>query len=325
MTISRRRLLAALPALLAGSALAQPAGRVRRIGVMSLAPRDADPRLAEFERALAGHGYVEGKNILIEWRDSDDRPERLPTLAIDLLQHHVEVIVATTTSAVEAARRQTSTVPIVFVSTADPVGIGFARSLSRPGLNMTGVAANLSDIAPQQLELIKQAVPRASRVAAVLNPRNRRVEQARRRYEDAAAKLGLDLVVIQVGTGETLRGSVGAARSLGAHALVVQADGIFFQNRSQLVQELSAHKMPALFTQAENVEAGGLMSYGPDDLESYRRCASYVDRLLKGARAAELPIERPAKMRLDVNLKTAKALGLALPEALVAKADHVVR
>jgi putative ABC transport system substrate-binding protein len=325
MTRSRRRLLAVLPALLAAGALAQPALRKRRIGVISLVPRAADPRLIEFERALAARGYAEGKNIVIEWRDSDDRPERLPTLVIDLLQNEVELIVATMTRAVEAARKQTSTVPIVFVSTADPVGIGFAQSLARPGFNMTGVAANVSDVAPRQLEIIKQVVPRARRVAAVLNPRNRTVAEVRKRYEEAAAKLGLDLIVIQVGTGENLRGSVGAARSLGAHAVVVQADGIFFQSRSQLVQELSKHGMPALFTQAENVEAGGLMSYGPDESESYRRCAYYVDRLLKGARAAELAIERPVKMRLDVNVKTASALGLVLPHALLATADRVLR
>lgn len=325
MTISRRRVLAALPALLAAGALAQPAARMRRIAVISLVPRDADPRLAEFERALAERGYLEGRNITIDWRDSDDRPERLPTLVSDVLQHPVEVIVATRTRAVEAARKQTSTVPIVFVSVADPVGLGLAQTLERPGFNVTGVAANISDIAPRQLELIKQVVPRARRVAALLNPRNRTVASARQRYEQAAAQLGLDLVVIQVGTGANLRGSVGAARSLGAHALVVQADGIFFQNRSALVQELSTHKMPALFSQSAYVDADGLMSYGPDESESYRRCASYVDRLLKGARAAELSIERPDRMRLDINLKTASALGLVLPHALLATADRVVR
>jgi putative ABC transport system substrate-binding protein len=325
VTISRRRLLGALPALLAGAALAQPAARVRRIGVISLLRRAEDPRLAEFERALAGLGHVEGKSIAIEWRDSDDHPERLPTLAADLLQSGAELLFATMTSAAEAAHRQTSTVPIVFVSTPDPIGIGFAQSLARPGRNMTGVAANISDIAPRQLELVKQVVPRARRVAVVLNPRNRTVVEARRRYEEASAKLGLELSVIQVSAGQNLPGSVGAARSLGAQALVVQSDGIFFQNRSQLVERLAVHKMPALFTQAGNVEAGGLMSYGPDELESYRRCAHYVDRLLKGARAAELPIERSTRMSLQINVTTARELGLVLPQSLLATADRVLR
>jgi putative ABC transport system substrate-binding protein len=190
---------------------------------------------------------------------------------------------------------------------------------------MTGVASNVSDFAPRQLELVKQVVPRARRVAVVLNPRNRTVAEARRRYEAASEKVGLDLVVIQVGAGQNLHGSVGAARSLGAQALVVQSDGIFFQNRAQLVEKLAAHKLPALFTQAENVAAGGLMSYGPDEAESYRRCASYVDRLLKGARAAELPIERSAKMSLHINVKTARELGLVLPQSLLATADSVLR
>jgi putative ABC transport system substrate-binding protein len=325
MTISRRRVLGALPALLAGAALAQPAGRKRPIGVLSLTPRATDPRLAEFERALAALGHIDGKTVDIEWRDSEDRPERLPALVNDLLHNNVEVIVATTTSAVEAARRQTTSVPIVFVSPTDPVGSGFAQSLARPGFNITGVAADVSDIAPQQLELVKQVVPRVRRLAAVLNPRNRIVAQARARYEDAAAKLGIDLVVIQVGSGENLRGSVRAAKSLGAQAIVVQRDGIFFLSRVPLIQELAEQKIPALFSQAENVAAGGLMSYGPDETENYRRCAHYVDRLLKGARAAELPIERPAKMRLDVNLKTAADLGLVLPHPLLARADRVLR
>ena len=155
-------------------------------------------------------------------------------------------------------------------------------------------------------------MPGLRRVGLMLNPRNRQVAQVRRRYEEAAAKLHIDLVVIQAGTGANLIGGVGTARSLGAQALVVQADGIFFLNRVALIEALGAQKMPAIFSQRENVEAGGLMSYGPNETEGYRRAASYVDRLLKGARPGELAIERPAKIELAVNPKTAGALGLAL-------------
>jgi putative ABC transport system substrate-binding protein len=320
--ISRRRLLAALPGLLAVSALAQSAVTLRRIGVLSLTPLDDDPRLEQFRRALAELGHVEGKNLEIEWRSSDDHAERLPSMVNDLLEAKVEVIVATQTSAIEAARKRTSTVPIVFVAAFDPVGSGFAK---RPGFNMTGVSNNVPDIAPRQLELVRLAVPHASRIAVVLNHRNRASAEARRNYEAAAQTLQIDLRVIQAGNAEQLLAAVGAARSLRVQALVVQADGIFFQSRSALVETLAAQKLPALFTQVQNVEAGGLMSYGPDIAASYRRGAYYVDRLLKGAHAAELPIEAPSKIELAVNLKAAAGLGLTLPPALLKQANRLIR
>jgi putative ABC transport system substrate-binding protein len=197
--------------------------------------------------------------------------------------------------------------------------------MARPGLNMTGVAASLENLAPRQLELLLQAVPHAKRIGAVLNPRNRQVAQARRRYEEAAAKLGVELVVIQAGTGENVIGAVRTARSFGAQALVVQTDGIFFQYRVALVEALGAQKMPAIFGQREHVDAGGLMSYGPSETERYRRAAALVDRVLKGARPGELAIERPTKIELAVNPKTAAALGLALPGSLLHSADRIVR
>jgi len=298
---------------------------MRRIGVLSLMSREQDPRLEEFRRALAQLGHVEGRNLVIEWRTSEDRTERLPTLVNDLLERKVDVIVATQTTAIDAARRQTSTVPIVFVNAFDPVGSGYAKSLTRPGLNMTGVSNNVPNIAPRQLELVRLAVPHADTVAVVLNHRNRATAQARREYEEAAAKLTIDLRVIQAGTTEQLLAAVGAARSLGVQALVVQADGIFFQSRAAFVQSLAAQKLPALFTQVQNVEAGGLMSYGPDISESYRRGALYVDRLLKGAKAAELPIEPPSKIELCINLKAATALGLTLPNSLLKQANRVLK
>jgi putative ABC transport system substrate-binding protein len=318
-------MLAALPLfMLAGMARAQPASGVHRIGVLSLDPRAADPRLTDFERALAGLGYVQGRNLVIEWRHSDDRPERLPGLVAELLESKAEVIVATTTGTTEASRRQTTTVPIVFVGAYDPVGSGFAQSLARPGFNLTGVASNLANIAPEQLELLRLAVPRAKRIGVLLNPRNRTAGQWRQRYEAAAAKQGLELRLIQAGSADTVFGAAGAARSLGAQAMVVQGDGIFFQNRVALVGALVAQRMPALFTQAQNVEAGALMSYGPDLADIYRRGAYYVDRLLKGAKPAELPIERSAKLELSVNTKAAAALGLTLPQALLKRADRIL-
>lgn len=243
----------------------------------------------------------------------------------DLLDAKVEVIVAAHTSAIEAARKKTSTIPIVFLAAFDPVGNGFAQSLARPGFNLTGVSNNVPNIAPRQLELVRLAVPHAARVAVVLNHRNRATAQARREYEAAAQKLGIELRVIQAGTAEQLLAAVGAARSLGVQALVVQSDGIFFQSRAALVGTLAVQKLPALFTQVQNVEAGGLMSYGPDISASYRRGAYYVDRLLKGAKAAELPIEPPSKIELTVNLKAARALGLTLPPALLKQAARVLK
>lgn len=323
--ISRRRLLALLPALLAGGAIAQAPDGMRRIGVLSLVPREMDPRLEYFRDALAKLGHVEGRTIDIEWRSSDDHFERLPSLVSDLLQLKVEVIVAAHTQAIEAARRQTSSVPIVFVAAFDPVGNGFAKSLARPGLNMTGVSNNLPNLAPRQLSLVMQAVPHTERIALVLNHRNRSTAQVRRDYETTAATLKIELRVIQAGTAEQLLAAVGAAKSLGVQALIVQADGIFFQSRAALVRALAAQKLPALFTQVQHVEAGGLMSYGPDIAENYRRAAYYVDRLLKGARASELPIEPPSRIEFCVNLKTAAALGLDLSPALLKQADRVLK
>lgn len=323
---SRRQLLALLAALPAARALAQLGeDHMKRVGVLSLMSREQDPRLEDFRRALAQLGHVEGRNLIIEWRMSEDRSERLPALVSDLLERKVDVIVATQTTAIDAARRQTSTVPIVFVNAFDPVGNGFAKSLTRPGMNMTGISNNVPNIAPRQLELLRLALPHADRVAVVLNHRNRATAQARREYEEAAAKLEIDLRVIQAGTTEQLLAAIGAARSLGVQALVVQADGVFFQSRAAFVQSLAAQKLPALFTQVQSVEAGGLMSYGPDISESYRRGAYYVDRLLKGAKAAELPIEQPSKIELCINLKAAAALGLTLPDRLLKQANRIVK
>lgn len=323
---SRRRLLALLAALPAGPVLAQFGDDgMRRIGVLSLASRDEDPRLEQFRHALAQLGHVEGKNLVIEWRSSDDRNERMPALVTDLLEKKVEVIVAAQTTAIEAARKQTATVPIVFLAAFDPVANGFAKSLQRPGMNMTGVSNNVPNIAPRQLELVRLAVPHADRIAVVLNHRNRATAQARKEYEAAAAKLEIDLRVIQAGTSEQLIAAVGAARSLGVKALVVQSDGIFFHSRDAMVRALAKQKLPALFTQVQNVEAGGLMSYGPDISDSYRRGAYYVDRLLKGAKAAELAIEAPTKIELVINLKAAAALHLALPDTLLKQANRILK
>jgi len=324
--ISRRQLLAMLAALPAGRALAQLGeDNMRRIGVVSLSSREQDPRLEQFRLALAQLGHVEGRNLVIEWRTSEDRAERLPALVNDLLEKRVEVIVAAQTTAIEAARKQTQSVPIVFVAAFDPVGSGFAKTLERPGMNMTGISNNSPNIAPRQLQLVRLAVPHAEHIAVVLNHRNRATTQARREYELAAEKLHIDLRVIQAGTTEQLLASVGAARSLGVQAVVVQSDGIFFQSRAEFVRTLTAQKLPALFTQVQNVEAGGLMSYGPDITESYRRVAYYVDRLLKGAKAADMPIEPPSKIELVINLKAAAGLGLTLPANLIKQADRIIR
>lgn len=322
--ISRRRLLALLPALLAGGALAQTPEGMRRIGVLSLVARELDPRLEHLRDALAKVGLVEGRNLAIEWRTSDGHPERLPTLVSELLERKVEVIVAAHTQALEAARRQTSTVPIVFVAAFDPVGNGFAKSLSRPGFNMTGISNNLPNLAPRQLDLIVHSVPNVSRIGLVLNYRNRSTPQARRDYEEAAARLDLELSVIQAGNAQQLLAAVRTARSLGVQALIVQADSTFLLARAALVETLAAQKLPALFTQVQHVEAGGLMSYGPDITENYRRAAHYVDRILKGARPADLPIEPPSKIELCINAKAAAALGLALSPELLKQADRVL-
>jgi putative ABC transport system substrate-binding protein len=301
----------------------QPRARAPRVGVLlSTTPAATGHISAAFGEALrqAGRGVVQ-----IEYRWAEGRLERFPTLAAELTRLPVDVIVASGLAAAEAAARATSSIPIVMVNVPDPVAAGLVGSLVRPGGNVTGLAAQLTpEIRAKQLQLLKEAVPQAVRVVVL---RNAAVADAPvwREYETAARAAGVRLRFVDVsGPGEFDAVLAGIARDKGAAAFVPGGDLVFFMNREPLVERALAHRVPAMFSAREFADAGGLMSYSARLTDQFARAAGYVDRILRGARPADLPVEQPTRFELVVNLKTARALGLSLPPALLARADAVL-
>ena len=308
---------------------AQPAGKVYRIGYLAagwgtgtayLRPLEA------FRQGLRELGWVEGQNVLIEYRFAEGRLDRLPGLAQELVRLKVDVIVASPTPAALAARDATRTIPIVGMSLTEPVEVGLVASLARPGGNVTGVTYAVdTDIFGKQLELLKEVLPKVRRVAVLSNPGNSPAEPLiMSRIEGAARSLGLQLQLLEArGPGE-FDGAFAAMTKERAGALLVTGDPMFFLHRARLAELAGKHRLPAMSTQGQWVEAGGLMSYGPSFPDMYRRAATYVDKILKGAKPADLPIEQPTKFELVVNLNTAKALGLTIPPSLLQRADQVI-
>jgi putative ABC transport system substrate-binding protein len=301
----------------------QPRARAPRVGVLlSTTPAATGHISAAFGEALrqAGRGVVQ-----IEYRWAEGRLERFPTLAAELTRLPVDVIVASGLAAAEAAARATSSIPIVMVNVPDPVAAGLVGSLVRPGGNVTGLAAQVTpEIRAKQLQLLKEAVPQAVRVVVL---RNAAVADAPvwREYETAARAAGVRLRFVDVsGPGEFDAVLAGIARDKGAAAFVPGGDLVFFMNREPLVERALAHRVPAMFSAREFADAGGLMSYSARLTDQFARAAGYVDRILRGARPADLPVEQPTRFELVVNLKTARALGLSLPPALLARADAVL-
>jgi putative tryptophan/tyrosine transport system substrate-binding protein len=305
----------------------QPAAKVYRIGYLSAGSISANPRVLEaFREGLRELGRIEGRNIIIEYRSAEGRFERLPDLVAELVQLKVDVIVAAPTPAALAARNATQTIPIVGTSLTDPVRLGIIASLARPGGNLTGVSYSVgADIFGKDLDLLRQAVPKVRRVAVLSNPAGPSQRLTMRNIKAAAQSLGLQLVLVEArGPGE-FDGTFAAMARERAGALFVVTDPAFIPHRARLVELAARHRLPSMFTQKADVEAGGLMSYGPNFPDMYRRAATYVDKILKGAKPADLPIEQPTKFELVINLKTAKALGLTIPPSLVQRADEVIQ
>ncbi len=311
------------------TAKAQSAGKVYRIGFLAagwgsgtayLRPLEA------FRQGLRELGWVEGQNVLIEYRFAEGRLERLPGLAEELVRLKVDVIAASPTPAALAAKDATRTIPIVGMSLTEPVGVGLVASLARPGGNVTGVAYGFdTDIFGKQLELLKEVIPKVRRVAVLSNPGNSPAQPLiMSSVEGAARSLGLQLQVLEArGPGE-FDGAFAVMAKERAGALLVTGGPMFFLHRARLADLAVKNRLPSMSTQGQWVEAGGLMSYGPSFPDLYRRGATYVDKILKGARPADLPIEQPTKFELLVNLKTAKALGLTIPQSLLLRADQVI-
>src|SRR6516225_10173512 len=306
---------------------AQQVGKIPRIGYLS--PGSASPGpLAyhdEFQRGLRELGYVDGRNIVIEYRFAEGKFDRLDELASELVRLNVDVIVSVVTQASLAAKKATSTIPIVIVSVADPVGAGLVASLARPGANVTGTSAMTSEVIGKSLALLKQTVPVLSPVAVLWNPNNVTYQgQILRETEMAAGKLGVELQTFGVRGSDEFDRTFAAITSARAASLLVLPDPVFSAYTARIADLANKSQLPTMYGLREDAVAGGLMAYGPNYADLYRRAASYVNKILKGAKPADLPVERPTNFEFVINLKTAKLLGIELPPTLVALADEVI-
>jgi putative ABC transport system substrate-binding protein len=313
-----------LAASLAGRA--QPVGKVYRIGYLSAGSISANPHYLEaFRQGLRELGWIEGRNIIIEYRSAEGRFERLPELAAELAGLKVDVIAAAPTPAALAARNATQTIPIVGMSLTDPVGLGIVPSLARPGGNVTGVSYSVgADIFGKDLDLLKQAVPKVRRVAVLSNPVGPSQPLTIKSIKAAAQSLGLGLLLVEARGPEEFDRAFAAMARERVEAVLVVTDPAYIPHRARLIELTAKNRLPSMFTQSADVEAGGFMSYGPNFPDMYRRAATFVDKILKGAMPADLPIEQPTKFELTINLKTAKQLGLTVPSSLLALADRVI-
>ena len=318
--------LGALLFALCASAQAQQPAKIPKIGYLGAGSGDAAARPSEFvKRELNKLGYVEGKNIASVHRNADNRTERLPALADELANLKVDLICAGGSNAARAAKDATKTIPIVFINVNDPVSIGLVDSLARPGGNLTGFA-NLSGIlAGKRLELLKETIPKLIRVAVLWNPGNLGSSVQWKAHQPPAKELDLQLYSMEVSAADRLGSAFNEAVKSGSTALTVTQNPIA-TSRRQLIADLAAkHRLPAIFHQAEFAGSGGLMSYGVDETEPYRRVAVMIDKILKGARPADIPVEQPTKFEFIINLKTAKQIGLTIPPNVLARADRVIR
>jgi putative ABC transport system substrate-binding protein len=304
------------------AAEAQQPGIVPRLGV--LWPISENAELEAFRQGLRELGYVEGKNIVIEYRYARGKDEILRDLAAGLVGLNVDIILTYGVTATKAAREVTTTIPIVSGSMSDPVTAGLATSLAQPGGNVTGLTSRSPTLSAKRLELIKEAVPGLSRVAVLSTPAPT-AQLGLRETQGAARSLGLSIQVHQVQGPDDLEGAFSAMTKERAGALIVLADLRFNQHLKRLVDLAAEHRLPAAYTSTDFVEGGGLLSYGPNWPDQFRRAAGYVDKILKGAKAADLPIEGPTKFELIINSKTAKALGLTIPQSLLLRADAVIQ
>jgi len=311
----------ALAAPLASFAQQQP--KVWRIGF--LAADSSSTRIYEgFQQGMRELGYVEGKNFIIQWHFADGKYERLPGLAAELVRLNADVIVAGTTLSVQAANQATDTIPIVMVAVPDPVGEGFVARLSRPGGNITGLSNIVTEVSAKHLELLRAAVRKLSRVAVLINPLNPSDSLILEQIHGAAYSAGVKILAIEASTASQIEAGFGAMTRARTEALIVAADSHFDVQRHQIAKLAVKNRLPAISSNREMTEAGGLLSYGQDLAEHYRRAATYVDKILKGAKPGDLPVEQPTRLQLVINRKTAKAIGLTISQELVLRADKVI-
>jgi len=317
--------LALLAAPLAADA--QRAGRTPRVGMLYAGTLQVANRCDEaFRQGLAELGYVEGKNVFLEVRAGEGKFDRLRELAAELACLKVDVIFAPGTVVAQSAKQAKVTMPIVFASAADPIGSGLIEGFGRPGGNLTGLSLIAGpEIAGKYLELLREAVPRVSRMAVIRNPNNPALTPLVKEMEVAARALGVEIHLLDVRKADEFDGAFTAMVQRRVGALVVLPDPVSLSHRVEIAELASKHRLPAMYGLREHVEAGGLMAYGVDLRHNCRRAATFVDKILKGAKPATLPVEQPTKFELVINLKTAKTLGLTIPESLRLRTDHVIQ
>jgi putative ABC transport system substrate-binding protein len=324
---SRRRAVIALAALsVPFSALSQTPLRAYRIGF--LVPRSSanfKGRVEAFQTGLRELGYVEGKNLTIEWRFADGEYGRLPMLANELIQSRIDVLVVDSTPGVKVAHAATTTIPIVMISVGDPVASGFVASLARPGGNITGLSNVVGDVSAKYVELLHVVVPNLRHIVVLTNPDNSTHAKIANQVRTSAATIGVKVAPIAARTPADIEAAFRKISKDGAGALIVLGDPFFGQQGPQIGELAMESRVPTLLTNRTLAEAGGLMSYGQDLSEHYRRAAVYVDKILKGAKPRDLPVEQSTKIELVINMKTAKAIGLTIPQSLLLRADDVIR
>jgi ABC-type uncharacterized transport system substrate-binding protein len=331
-TLGVRRVLVAAVCFLAIAAIwastdAQQAPKIAKIGFLTGNTQDGSAvPIAAFRQGMRELGYVEGKTFVLEARFADGHFEKLPELARELVSRKVDVIVATTDGPIAAARRETRTIPIVMANSGDPVGTGFVASLARPGGNVTGVTNLSADLSGKRLELLREVVPRLSRVAFLWNPESRGTVLDYKESQAAAISLHLELQSVEVSSATDFDHAFSTVTSQRPQAMIVPpGNPVAFAKRAEIASFAQRSRLPSMYGLGEYVDAGGLMSYGPSLPAMYRRAATYVDKILKGAAPGDLPVERPTKFELVINLKTAKALGLTMPRSLLERADQLVQ
>jgi putative ABC transport system substrate-binding protein len=320
-------LFVTVPLAVAVIAEAQQQAKLPKIGWLDSGPSVRGTRLGElFLRRLSELGYVEGKNITIEYRSADDKLDRLPALVGELVRLNVDALVTSTTPGAIAAKNATKTIPIVFILlAADPVAAGLIDSLARPGGNITGLTNIAAELGGKRLELLKETVPKLTRVALLWDPQNSGSAQAWKESQLPARELGLQLYSMEVSSADKFEGAFNDAIKARSAALAVTPMILATSNRKQVVELAAKTRLPAIYARDEFVESGGLMSYGTDLDEHYRRAATYVDKILKGTKPADLPVEQPTKFEFIINLKAAKQIGLTIPPNVLARADRVIK
>jgi ABC-type uncharacterized transport system substrate-binding protein len=320
--------------LLVGLALAsvrlveaqQPTGKVKRIGFMATGSVSSDRnRIDTFRRGLRDLGYVEGKNVVIEYRYAEGKPDRLPGLAVELVHLKADVIVVSGGTSAKAAKNATQMVPIVMTNVSDPIEIGVVDSLARPGGNITGLTTQAPELGGKRLELLKEIVPKLSRVAAIGNPDTLSYSKQMKEIEMAAQAISLQVQSVPVKAPSDFENAFTAIKKERARALITLAAPTVIFLRDRIIELAVKTGLPAAYSDSEFVESGGLMSYAPNYNDLLRRAAVFVDKILKGAKPADLPVEQPTKFELVINLKAAKQIGLTIPQSVLYRADRVIK